>query len=95
MRHGARALLVWRKAFYWDNPDGIVEAFRREFYDTEIFFDPFAGGKFGQFLFRAHQHAAEPFTPEAAHRLIEEAQLFIEACHSCSLRLSTQAPVTA
>jgi len=95
MLHGARALLVWRKAFYWDNPDGIVEAFRREFYDTEIFFDPFAGGKFGQFLFRAHQHAAEPFTPEAAHRLIEEAQLFIEACHSCSLRLSTQAPVTA
>jgi sulfite reductase (ferredoxin) len=72
-----------------------VDAFRREFYDTELFFDPFAGGKFAQFLFRAHEHAAEPYTPESAHRLIEETQLFIEACHSCSLRLSTQAPVPA
>jgi sulfite reductase (ferredoxin) len=95
MLNGAKALLSWRKAFFLTTPDGIVQAFRREFYDTELFFDPFAGGKFAQFLFRAHEHAAETYTAEAAHRLIEETQLFIEACHSCSLRLSTQPAVTA
>jgi len=95
MLNGAKALLAWRKVFFLDTPEGIVEAFRREFYDTEIFFDPFAGGKFGQFLFRAQQHSSDTYTAEAAHRLIEETQLFIEACHSCSLRISTQVPVTA
>jgi sulfite reductase (ferredoxin) len=94
MLNGAKALLVWRKVFYLSTPDGIVDAFRREFHETELFFDPFAGGKFAQFLFRAHEHATESYAPEAAHRLIEETQLFIEACHSCSLRLSAQ-PVHA
>jgi sulfite reductase (ferredoxin) len=97
MLNGAKALLAWRKVFFLPTADGIVEAFRKEFYDTELFFDPFAGGKFAQFLFRAHEHAADLYNAEAAHRLIEETQLFIEACHSCSLRLSQQAqvPVTA
>ncbi len=95
MLNGARALLVWRKVFFLATPDGIVDAFRREFFDTELFFDPFAGGRFAQFLFRAHEHATEAYNAEAAHRLIEETQLFIEACHSCSLRLSTLAPVPA
>jgi hypothetical protein len=29
--------------------------------------------------------------PETAHRLIEEAQLFIEACHACYGRLMARA----
>jgi len=96
MLNGAKALLAWRKVFFLSTPDGIVEAFRKEFYDTEIFFDPFAGGKFAQFLFRAHEHKDDSYNAEAANRLTEETQLFIDACHSCSLRLSTQpAPVTA
>jgi sulfite reductase (ferredoxin) len=86
MLRGAAALLAWRGTRYVDNPDGIVEAFRREFYDTELFFDPFVGGKFAQYFFRAHEHSGEDYSPEAAHRLIEETQLFIEACHSCTLK---------
>ncbi len=93
MLNGAKALMGWQKVLFFATPDGIVEAFRKEFYDTELFFDPFAGGKFAQFLFRAHDQAKQSYNAEAAHRLIEEAQLFIEACHSCSLRLSTQTPV--
>jgi sulfite reductase (ferredoxin) len=95
MLNGAKALLTWRKVFFLATPEGIVEAFRRAFFDTEIFFDPFAGGRFAQFLFRAYERASEPYSAEAVHRLIEETQLFIEACHSCSLRLSMQAPVPA
>jgi len=37
-----------------DQPDTVVDAFRTGFYDTELFFDPFAKGKFAQFLFDAH-----------------------------------------
>ncbi len=29
-------------------------------------------------------------THEAAHQTVEEAQLFLEACHSCYTRLSSQ-----
>jgi sulfite reductase (ferredoxin) len=93
MLNGAKALLAWRKVFFLPTADGIVEAFRKEFYDTELFFDPFAGGKFAQFLFRAHEHAGDAYNAEAAHRLIEETQLFIEACHSarCACRTAASA----
>ncbi|HEY3937869.1 MAG TPA: nitrite/sulfite reductase [Bryobacteraceae bacterium] len=94
MLRAATALLASSKAFYLNTPDGVVEAFRREFYDTQLFFDPFAGGKFAQYFFRAHDHATDLHTSESAHRLIEEAQLFIEAAHSCTLKLSAQ-PVHA
>jgi sulfite reductase (ferredoxin) len=86
MLRGATALLAWRQVFFVNSPDGVVEAFRKEFYDTQLFFDPFAGGKFAQYFFRAHELAAEERTPESATRLIEETQLFIEACHGCTMR---------
>ena len=86
MLRGATALLAWHKSFYLSTPDGVVQAFRKEFYDTQLFFDPFAGGKFAQYFFRAHERIQEDRTAESATRLIEEAQLFIEACHSCTIR---------
>ncbi len=91
MLHGAVALLRWRLLPTPGDPDGIVAAFRTHFYDTQLFFDPFTGGKFGQYFFHAHERAGSPHTAETAHRLIEEAQLFIEACHSCYGRMTAQA----
>lgn len=90
MLHGAVALIEWRKAGRPDSPDGVVRTFREHFYDTELFFDPFSGGRFGQYFFHAHERAGQPRTQESAHRLIEETQLFIEACHSCYGRLAAQ-----
>jgi sulfite reductase (ferredoxin) len=90
MQHGAAALLSWRKLGYEQGPDGIVAAFRTHFHDTQLFHDPFAGGKFAQYFFRAHEERSEAGNTESAHRLIEEAQLFIEACHSCYARMSAQ-----
>ena len=37
----------------------IVSEFRKHYYDTELFFDPFAGGKFAQYFFRAHDEHAK------------------------------------
>lgn len=83
MLTAARALV---KTEFYDvpsQPDVVVEEFRKRFYDTQKFWDPFAGGKFGQMLFLAHQKSKEPYHAEAVHHLLEETQLFIDAAHSC------------
>lgn len=90
MVHGAAALLRHKRVLYRDDPDAIVQEFRTHFYDTKLFFDPFAQGKFAQYFFRAHEvvgsNGRRP-DEEFAHQLVEEAQLFLEACHSCYGRM--------
>jgi sulfite reductase (ferredoxin) len=61
----------------------IVEEFRTRFYDTKLFWDEYAGGKFGHYFLQAHEKREIPYTPDEAHRRVEEAQLVIEAAHSC------------
>jgi sulfite reductase (ferredoxin) len=96
MLHGAQALLKFKFRLAPEDPSKIADEFRTNFYDTEIFFDPFVRGKFAQDFFRAHEEAGQLRTPEKAHQLIEEAQLFIEACYSCYARMSAApAKVTA
>ncbi len=90
MLHAAQGLV---KTEFIDVPElaePIVVEFRKRFYDTEKFFDPFAGGKFAHYLFALHEKMKNqtPFLAESAHHSIEEAQLFIEATHSCNNRLN-------
>ena len=75
-----------------DNPDEIVREFRARFFDTKLFFDPYAGGKFAMYLFRRHESSSRPMTADAARELIEEAQLFLEATHACQARLAARQP---
>ena len=70
-----------------DDPDEIVGEFRTRFFETQLFFDKYAGGKFAMYLFRRHDATGRPGTAEAARQLIEEAQLFLEASHACQARL--------
>jgi sulfite reductase (ferredoxin) len=93
MLQAAKALVKIDQPLVPDDPDRIVEEFRVRFYDTQKFFDPFAGGKFAHYLFAAQQKSADPYTPDSARYLIEEAHLFIEAAHSCYNRLGTPARV--
>jgi sulfite reductase (ferredoxin) len=73
-----------------DDPEEIVEEFRERFVDTKLFHDPFAGPKFSNYLFEAHELKDTLFTPDTAHQRIEEAQLVIEAVHSCYSRIRSQ-----
>ena len=84
----ARALVKERNANVSADADEIVAEFRKHYYDTELFFDPFAGGRFAQFLFRAHEERGAA-TPESVHQLIEEATLFVDAAHQCYTRLGS------
>ena len=43
-------------------PSKIVGEFRSRFYDTQKFFDPFAGGKFAHYLFAAQEKSQQPYT---------------------------------
>jgi sulfite reductase (ferredoxin) len=89
MVQAAKALVRTELADIPDEPDQIVQEFRARFYDTQKFFDPFAGGKFAHYLFAAHRNSGASPTPERARHVIEEAQLFIEASHSCYNRMAT------
>jgi sulfite reductase (ferredoxin) len=94
MLNAARALVLAENPDIGDQPDQIVSEFRARYYDTQKFFDPFAGGKFAHYLFDAHANAERAHTEESSRYLIDEAQLFIDAAHSCNNRLTSTA-VTA
>ena len=87
MLQAARALITTENTDIGNSPAEIVNEFRVRFCDTELFFDPYAGAKFANYLFRVHLEP-ETFSNEEAHRRIEEAQLFIEAAHACNHRIS-------
>ena len=72
-----------------DDPADIIREFRTRFFDTQVFFDKYAGGKFAMYLFRRHE-GGPASSAEAVHRLIEEAQLFLEASHACQARLAAR-----
>jgi sulfite reductase (ferredoxin) len=76
-----------------NDPDQIVGEFRTRYYDTQKFYDPFAGGKFAHYLFAAQRKSAEPYTEDSARYRIDEAHLFVEAAHSCYNRMGTAASV--
>jgi sulfite reductase (ferredoxin) len=61
------------------------------FYDSQKFFDPFSVCKFAYYLFFTHAESTEIYTQDSARYLIDEAQLFIDAAHSCYNRISAPA----
>jgi sulfite reductase (ferredoxin) len=87
MLQAARTLTKQKYPDLGDSPDDIVDQFKSRWVDTKEFWDPFAGGKFAQYLLRAHQVGAprQP-TRETAHQWIEEAQLFVDAAHQAQAR---------
>jgi sulfite reductase (ferredoxin) len=85
----ARALAREKNPNLGNDADEIVGEFRKHFYDTELFFDQFAGPKFAQYFFRAHEEQGKTASVEAAHQLIEEATLFVDAAHQCYTRLGS------
>lgn len=87
MLTAAKGLVHLEETNIGDDSEEILNQFRTRFYDTEKIFDPFAGGKFANYLFAAHRTKEHSHTFDSSRRLIEEAQLFIEASHSCYNRI--------
>jgi len=70
-------------------PDQIVTEFRARFHETKRFHDKFAGAKFANYLFLAHDVGGNGGRPEQARDRVQEAQLFIEAAYKCYERIGT------
>ncbi|OGQ81962.1 MAG: sulfite reductase [Deltaproteobacteria bacterium RIFCSPLOWO2_12_FULL_60_19] len=87
----AAQALVKTQLYDVSNDEAIVlTEFRKRFCDTELFYDKYAGGKFADYLFKAKETLQQQngMKQDGALRLLQEAQLFIDAAHSCYNKLS-------
>ena len=87
MLRGATALIRKEYQDVPSDPDDIVLQFKKYFYDTKIFFDRFAKGKFGKYLLYRNENPPTDLNNDLVHRKIEESQLFLEAAHACYAKL--------
>jgi sulfite reductase (ferredoxin) len=78
---------------YLDVPDDanvIVEEFRRRFVDTKIFWDTYHADQFSRYLFLRHEGPDARYNADTAHKLVEEANLFIDAAHKAHAKWQSQ-----
>lgn len=87
MLTAAKALVRLQTFDIGDDPQQIASEFRARFYDTKLFHDRFAGGKFAHYFFRLFERDRSAATLDDAHQHVDEAQLFIEAAYACDERM--------
>ena len=87
MLSAAKALIRAQTFDISSDPEHIVGEFRTRFYDTKLFWDQYAGGKFAHYLFRLHDADLSDPGAEDAHHAVEEAQLFIDHAYRCEANL--------
>ena len=88
MLQAAKALIKTEWIDITDDPDQIVGEFRTRIYDTELFYDKYAKGKFAGYLFNRYENPPAVHDPDDTHRRVEEAQLFLDAAHACRDRIA-------
>ena len=88
MLTAARSLIRTRFIDITNDPEHIVSEFRTRFVDTKIFLDKYMGNQFANYLLLRHENAPERLDEDYAHRIVEEAQLFVEACYACDARMA-------
>jgi len=81
----AQGLVKDRNPAISEDESEIIAEFARHFYDTQLFWDKYAGGKFAEYLFKAKEFlaAGHAVDVDRAVQLLQEAQLFIDAAHDC------------
>ncbi len=89
MLHAAQSLVKVQNSEISDDEEKIITEFTKRFYDTQLFYDKYAGGKFAEYFFHARSfvRGGDSVNADRAVRLIHEAQLFIDAAHSCHNKL--------
>jgi sulfite reductase (ferredoxin) len=85
MVRAAQGLVKDQNPSISENDEQIITEFTRRFYDTQLFWDKYAGGKFAEYLFKAREFidAGKAADLDRAVQLLQEAQLFIDAAHEC------------
>jgi sulfite reductase (ferredoxin) len=83
----AQGLLKGRDPDVPETPDVVLDRFTQEFHETGVFHDPFAGPKFAMYYLQAN-HKGLGLAKDKTNLFLHEAQLFVEAAHSCYARMS-------
>jgi sulfite reductase (ferredoxin) len=85
MLRAAQGLVKSQNPAISENENQIINEFTSRFYDTQLFWDKYAGGKFAEYFFKAKEFVGHEKAPDAdrAVQLLQEAQLFIDAAHDC------------
>jgi sulfite reductase (ferredoxin) len=95
----ARTLVQLQYMDVPDKDDVIVNEFKTRFVDTQIFWDKYHGDQFSRYLFARHEAPDTRFNQDTAHKLVEEANLFIDAAHKAHAKWQAlqapPAPLTA
>jgi sulfite reductase (ferredoxin) len=100
MVRAAEALVRTQNTDVPDDQETIVGEFRRLFCDTQLFYDKYAGSTFADYLFKARdaRQSANGIDQGTTLQRLQEAQLFIDAAHSCHNKLAggaSPAPVAS
>jgi sulfite reductase (ferredoxin) len=90
MVRAAQALVKTQNYDVPNDGETIVAEFRQRFCDTQLFYDKYAGGTFADYLFKARDalQNVNGLEKGVALQRLQEAQLFIDAAHSCYNKLS-------
>jgi sulfite reductase (ferredoxin) len=94
MVRAAQGLVKAQNPAISDDENQILAEFTRRFYETQLFWDKYAGGKFAEYLFKAKEFvgAGNGMDTDRAVQLLQEAQLFIDAAHDCHNKLGGTVP---
>jgi sulfite reductase (ferredoxin) len=84
-----------------NDPAMIVNEFKNRFVEPKLFWDTYHGNQFANYLFTRFESPDTRYTQDTAHKIVEEANLFIDAAHKChakyqaSLNVLKPAPAAA
>lgn len=94
MVHAAQGLVKVQSQDVPNDEEIVLTEFKQRYCDTQLFYDKYAGGKFAEYLFKARDdlRSAGEVEKELALQRLQEAQLFIDATHSCYNKLSSMMP---
>gem|GEM_PF-5857967 len=95
MVRAAQGLVKEQNPGISEDENQILVEFTSRFYDTQLFYDKYAGGKFAEYLFKAKEFIGEgrAVDDDRAVQLVQEAQLFIDAAHDCHNKVRGAAAV--
>ena len=83
----AQGLLKMQNPDVSSDPDVVFDLFKQKFLETQLFFERYIGASEAGYFVNANQTGGAVRDRDEARRLVEEAQLFIEAAHACYARL--------
>ena len=66
-----------------NEPATIVNEFKNRFVEPKLFWDTYHGNQFANYLFTRFETPDTRYTQDTAHKIVEEANLFIDAAHKC------------